>query len=583
MQLKKLYSNKSSFREIKFEPGMNIILARKENEADKNEKKTYNGVGKSLIVALIHFCLGSSNNKEFELKIPNWEFCLDFEINGENYTSKRNTSKQDSILLNDEELSLTKFREILGKKIFSLHSNLNFLNFRPLICRFIRPRKRSYYSFDIFEEQENPMTRLINNAYLLGLDINYILKKYGLKKELDHVNQLKRNIKKDDIFAGFFSQNKDVDLSIFDLKDKIKKLELDLKNFKVAENYQEIRNEADKLSSQLKVMDNQVIVLNNSIDNINKSLKINPDIPKEKIINLYNETKRIFPEETLRKLNEIEKFHESLLTNRKMRLLREKKILIENIKQKDEARKRSGGQLSNLLNYLETHGALEELNLLNSKLNELKNSLDKLTTYKEFIEQYKKKEREIKIKLEQENLETTEYIKEVKAIIEKDVEIFRSFSKRFYEDKPGGIEIINDEGENQNRFIINASIQDDASDGINEVKIFCFDLTLLQAKNNHNVNFLFHDSRLFSDIEPRQRSTIFKIANELSNSGIQYIASVNQDQIEPLKQYYSDEEFKKIFTDNIRLELTDESPEKKLLGVQVNMNYDEDKSFVQGE
>ena len=91
------------------------------------------------------------------------------------------------------------------------------------------------------------------------------------------------------------------------------------------------------------------------------------------------------------------------------------------------------------------------------------------------------------------------------------------------------------------------------------------------------MQMIFHDSRLFSDIEPRQRSTIFKIAfEEAKNSNIQYIASVNEDQITPLKELLGKENYKKIIEDNIVLELTDESDKTKLLGIQVDMRYEKD-------
>ena len=60
MQLKKLYANKSSFRTVEFnETGLSFIVAKQKNPDNKNNGKTYNGVGKSLLVKIIHFCMGS--------------------------------------------------------------------------------------------------------------------------------------------------------------------------------------------------------------------------------------------------------------------------------------------------------------------------------------------------------------------------------------------------------------------------------------------------------------------------------------------------------------------------------------------
>ena len=40
------------------------------------------------------------------------------------------------------------------------------------------------------------------------------------------------------------------------------------------------------------------------------------------------------------------------------------------------------------------------------------------------------------------------------------------------------------------------------------LKIFCFDWTLLKVQLNHKVKFIFHDSRLLSENDPRQVATI---------------------------------------------------------------------------
>ena len=154
------------------------------------------------------------------------------------------------------------------------------------------------------------------------------------------------------------------------------------------------------------------------------------------------------------------------------------------------------------------------------------------------------------------------------------MEAFTTFSGEFYEEKPGGLAVNNNEGDNQIRFDIDAQIQDDASDGINEVKIFCFDMTILTQRHNHSMDFLFHDSRLFSDMDPRQRAIALKLALDVSTQrNYQYIATINQDQLESSREHWSPEISRSI-DNSITLELTDEGPQSKLLGLQVDMDYD---------
>ena len=68
MQLISLTSNKETFRPIHFknEIGLNFIVATQKNPEISDKGNTTNGVGKSLIVAIIHFCLASSKKESFK-------------------------------------------------------------------------------------------------------------------------------------------------------------------------------------------------------------------------------------------------------------------------------------------------------------------------------------------------------------------------------------------------------------------------------------------------------------------------------------------------------------------------------------
>lgn len=85
-------------------------------------------------------------------------------------------------------------------------------------------------------------------------------------------------------------------------------------------------------------------------------------------------------------------------------------------------------------------------------------------------------------------------------------------TEEFYEHKRAGIEAKSNENINKNRFEIKAKIDDDKGDGVNDVRIFCFDCTLLLAKHNHQMKFIFHDRRLLSEIDSRQQATLFNVA-----------------------------------------------------------------------
>ncbi len=176
--------------------------------------------------------------------------------------------------------------------------------------------------------------------------------------------------------------------------------------------------------------------------------------------------------------------------------------------------------------------------------------------------------------MQQEVLCANEYLSQIHHQLEEINGVFKALSRRLYPESPAGLSLHNNDRDNQIRFNFEVRIENDASDGINEARIFCYDLTLLAAGHNHHIKFTFHDSRLFSDVDPRQQAEIFRIADQYTrNSGRQYIATLNEDQIAGMMPYLSEQEHLGLIEDNKILELGDRKAEEKLLGIQVDFHY----------
>ena len=76
-------------------------------------------------------------------------------------------------------------------------------------------------------------------------------------------------------------------------------------------------------------------------------------------------------------------------------------------------------------------------------------------------------------------------------------------------------------------------------------------------------------------MDPRQVSTLFKYAYSKSHEcNLQYIISANEDSLEAIRQYFTEDEYKNFIENSKILELTDKSDESKLLGIQVDMDYE---------
>lgn len=123
-------------------------------------------------------------------------------------------------------------------------------------------------------------------------------------------------------------------------------------------------------------------------------------------------------------------------------------------------------------------------------------------------------------------------------------------------------------GDNQVRYDLTVQIEGDDSDGINAARIICFDWTLLMRGARHSVEFLWHDNRLFADLDPNVRALWMDQAiSSLKETHRQYIATINTENFDAMKPHLSPE-INQVIEDAVKLVLRGDAPENKLLGIQ---------------
>ena len=582
MRLISLNASEPTFKAIVFnKSGPSFILAKQSNpyQHDKqfnnlpDKNKTYNGVGKSLLIALIDFCLGAStsNNKitkSLQSKLPGWHFILEVETNNFRHTLVRHTSEPKYIFVNNKKLTLDEFYSLFAKLCFDIPTELSNLTFRALLPFFLRSSKLSYINHDEPKNAGTPYQKQLHNAFLLGLDVMFAQEKMKLKKELEAVTKLHKSVKEDPILRQFFEGDKDSSLAIADLDEKIELLECDLQKFEVADDYYQVKQEADNIKHNIDKLQNTIELRKINLESINQSLIISPDITRNDIQDVYNESKLVFQNNVEKKLLDLEKFYENLTINRTIRLNDQKRKITKELHDLEIEFTNLKKALDSHLKFLAAHRAIDVFTSISSHLAELKQNREKLQGYENLQYEYEQKKISLKKNIIFQSEATANYLVEAKNDIEGITSNFRMLVKKFYPEALAGVTVHNNNGENQIRYNIEAKIQSDSSDGINNVKLFCYDLTLLMCGANHYMNFIFHDSRLFSDIDEMHSNVLFEIVRGRF-ADKQYIASINQDKLNSL-----DKEVQDFIKSNVVCELTDDTDDGKLLGITVELEYD---------
>ncbi|HGW4611789.1 TPA: DUF2326 domain-containing protein [Enterobacter chengduensis] len=562
MKLIRLTCDQPTFHPVHFnDTGLTLIIG----DSSKEKEGSSNGVGKTLILGLVQHCLGANADKKLTSAVPDWWFSLLFSHNGVEYLISR-TGNGKKLLLNDKTISLKAFKDLLDKiGIFNLENNIPYLSFRSLFKRFSRYTRDDCIS-PTRTKKEQDFEALLRTAFLLGIDHNLILSKRNNKQELDKVSQSLKNWQDDDILKDMFRAGSQPKVRYEWLEREIPRLQDELNTFQVHEQYRAIENETNSLTIKLREVEKNKNIAEFKVSNIEKTLLSHPDISREDLLELYNGLQEIFKPETLAHFESVENFHKSLSYNRKKRLENDKiKLLLE-----IESLKIDINDISALrdsyLESLQGKKAFDEYAVIARQLAEFKEEKERLHDYLNFSINLQKKAQNLRErKVEQDRLAVN--YASTNPLSEYD-KFFAELAEIMYPRVPAGIVLDVNTGDNKIRYDLSIQIEGDDSDGINDARILCFDWLVFTCGENHAMDMLWHDNRLFADIDPGVRARWFSFVNQsLKRSGKQYIASLNTENFNAMETTLSEIEMLELKS-KIVLTLRGDKAENKLLGIQ---------------
>ena len=116
----RLSANQPSFHEVTFKKGLNLVLAERAENA--TEKDTRNGLGKSTLIEIIDFCLGSRTKKGRGIIIDDlegWAFTLEVTLRGNRVKGTRSVDNPGVVIVEGPTNGWPKkpeFDEEIGKQ-----------------------------------------------------------------------------------------------------------------------------------------------------------------------------------------------------------------------------------------------------------------------------------------------------------------------------------------------------------------------------------------------------------------------------------------------------------------------------------
>ncbi|RYD85018.1 MAG: DUF2326 domain-containing protein [Verrucomicrobiaceae bacterium] len=549
--IKRVGSSLPSFECVDFKPAFNLIVA--DRDVESGEKETRNGAGKSLLLDIINFCLGSkfsADNKIGRLSPLKLSFWTEIEVNNVSLRATREVSRPDTIfvqglpaswapetenLFGEETavLPVKRWTEILGEQWFGLPDaeEGGAPTFRALMQFLIRTGMEGFLDPFVPTRQMQADQRRMLNSFLLGLDWELAVK----WKDIHKREQAIKNSRNTDELKSSKTYLGRLESDLVQLEQEYERSRRELASFRVVGQYSEIQSEADLLTSRMQKRQNANFVDKAILSRYESSVLDEPDADPQEIARLYGEAGVVFGESLLRRLDEVNDFHRRLVANRKSFVSGEVAKLQGRIRERESANRIDDERRSELMSILESGGALDEYVAI-QQVQERR--LQQIAGIRSKIEKALENDRKKQQIAEEKAILGTETYADFELREHRRREAIRLFSEylsKLFEAR-GRLVI----GVGDNGYEFETDVERESSEAVDRMTIFCYDLVLakLWSAEEFSPRFLFHDSTMFEGWDERQIGSALQLAHqESSSAGFQYVACFNTDAI-PAKEYF---------------------------------------------
>jgi len=331
--------------------------------------------------------------------------------------------------------------------------------------------------------------------------------------------------------------------------------------FNVREDYRDLEANLGAIDRQLHDTINENFADTRLRDYYLQSTAEVPEADRARPLAILQDAGAIFKEEALRTLGEVASFHEQVYRNRKEFLQGEIARLSVAMSERNARIDELSKEKQRLLGVLRTSGAIDTLIALQRTHTDLNARHEVLLSQIGERKAVDRKSDEIAAGIARDKTLLKSDLEDRQEAIDEVRALFAEYTQVLY-GRPGRLGVdVGPEG-----YSFSFTIDREGSDGVDQMVVFCFDLTVASvwAKRGQGFPVLIHDSSLFADVDPRQYAAALQLAAENSAKyGFQYICCLNVGSLP--RDHFADFDIEPF----VRLRLTDKGPEGRLLGKQL--------------
>lgn len=527
-------------REIDFHKGLNLIV---DETIEKNKKTTGNNVGKTTVLRLVDFCLGSSGKniyKDSEFKEQENSTIKDFLINTEvlvtleivddldfpsesiiitkNFLNYRKKIQEinGEVLLNDKEFDL-KLKELI------FNTEVEKPTFKQIVSKNIRDEKNKLTNI---VKVLNPYTKIEEYEALflfwLGIKTDKHNQKELLGKEKTREENFQKRLKKEGELSLIEQQLELVN-------SKIEELQQLKSNFNFNEKFEsqlielnEVKLNLSKLSAELSRFNmRRELILESKVDLKNE--KTNIDV--NQIESLYNKASKLIPNIQV-SFQETVKFHNDLIDEKIKYIDSELPSLAEKLKtismDISSLRRREKG----LSEFISASEYSDDYDIILTDLNSLFERKGNLEERKKYWVTSNEKLERINEELETINSE----INSKDSIIQKRITLFNKYFTKVSSKLYGEEYLLSTQKHDKGYDLIVTNIEGNPSTGKKKGQIAAFDFAYIlfaEEIETKFIHFIMHDQ--LENMHDNQLSTILiDLANSIN---CQFILPIVKDKI----------------------------------------------------
>lgn len=549
--IRRFGSDLQSFKTLAFRPGLNILLADK--SAGATDRQSRNGAGKTSFIELVHLLFGADVRKDSIFRsdvLSPWTFDVAVDIAGGTISAARSGAKPSRIVINgpveawpispqfDErtghfELSNENWKANLGALWFGLpvsgsdEADRFQPSFRSLFSYFARRQLSGGFQQPMQHSvMQQTWDQQVSICYLLGLDWTIPGKFQELRSQEKVAQELRKAARGGDL-GRFFGKAADLRTRLTIAEARAQRFREQLNNFEVVPEYKELEREANEITREIDALNVENVMDGDLLQQLRASLNQEDAPDLGDVTKLYAEVGVLLPDIVRRRFDEVERFHLTIIQNRRAHLSAEISSAEARIAERDHRVTERDRRRRQIMTVLRSGGALEHYTSLREEAGRAEAEVETLRQRLETAERIESTKADLDIERANLTKELRDDIREREAIIREAVLTFESLSESLYE-KAGSLTI----SETGNGPQFEVHIEGQRSKGITNMQIFCFDLMLteLSIKQGRGPGFLIHDSHLFDGVDERQVAKALQLGAERAEAaGFQYIVTMNSD------------------------------------------------------